>query len=860
MIRRFSIAVAVALASVVAATAHAQPPAVREIGLLPGDLSTAPAVTNQVESHSARGGDQILVVWTDHRGTATGGEQSGMDILGIRLNAAGIPIDPAPFTISANAGWQQGPQATWNGTNWLVTFYSQDPTEFYYQNNIRGVRVSPAGQVLDAIPLLLVDNEQWVRVSGQSGQWLVTWYEPHPDLYGMDLVGRRLDGNGQFLDSDPVTLMEWTYPGAGSRVLAANGEYLVIGQDFFSYSYRARRVGFNGHPIGSVYTPIGPDIGSNGIQYLATWVTEAATYKLLCSRMSPDGVLTNPAGVQMSSGSFVPMDISITDDGTNWFVGWATDQKRVARVNASGQVLDAGGVRVPVGTPATQATYSFLVVGNATGGALTVYNDYRDGDANVFAIPLSAANKPGGESTVSTGTSNQRAPAFAAGPSGQIALAFISEASGNERILIHFLASTGQPTTSEPLLVAQGPALGKPGIAWNGSSYLIVWNDGSVKARRMRPDGTFVDASPIDVMPGFDVDVAALGQNFCVIASRVEPNPQYIDVYYRRVDGTSGALLDGAPVLVGGSYSYNARIHADGDRWLAIWERHPTHDDPQSSAQYSFINADGTHTPEAGVNSPFTSSGGQPDVATSGAHRLFVWRSNSLSNANNYIRGQIMNADGSWATGMFTIAEEAGRQLCPVVAWDGTNFLVVWEDQRNQKSFFDQRTDIYGARVSETGAVLDPAGFPVSAAVQGDATPGILGRFDEYPLVASTRFLPAPQFDSYRIVLSWIGGSPLSVPAAPAGALALVSAPNPFHALTEIAYVLPRSGHVRLAVHDVQGRLVRTLVAGETKAAGPHTVAWNGRDENAARVAPGVYLVVLRTADAARSWCVVMLN
>jgi hypothetical protein len=94
--------------------------------------------------------------------------------------------------------------------------------------------------------------------------------------------------------------------------------------------------------------------------------------------------------------------------------------------------------------------------------------------------------------------------------------------------------------------------------------------------------------------------------------------------------------------------------------------------------QYSFIQADGSHTPEASVNSPFTSSGGQPDVASSATHLLFVWRSNSLANANNYIRGQIMNADGSWATGMFTIAEAAGRQLRPVAAWNGNEFLVVW--------------------------------------------------------------------------------------------------------------------------------------------------------------------------------------
>jgi hypothetical protein len=181
-------------------------------------------------------------------------------------------------------------------------------------------------------------------------------------------------------------------------------------------------------------------------------------------------------------------------------------------------------------------------------------------------------------------------------------------------------------------------------------------------------------------------------------------------------------------------------------------------------------------------------------------------------------------------------------------------------DQRNQVSFFDQRTDIYGARVSETGAVLDPEGFPISTTLQGDVTPAILGRYDGYALVASARFLPAPQFDSYRFGLSLIGGSLVSAPVAPAGSLALTMAPNPFQSLTEISYVLPRSEPVRIAVHDVRGRLVRTLVAGETEPAGPHHVAWNGRDESAARVAPGVYLVVLRTADGARSWRVVMLD
>lgn len=744
-----------AFLALTATVAAAQAPPIQELGLLPGDASIAPAGTNQIDSFAARGDGETLVVWTDNRGLSAGSEQSGMDVLGVRLDGAGNPIDTVPFVISAGAGWQQMPRVTWNGSSWLVTFASQDPTDFYYQNNVRGVRVSSAGEVLDGVPLMLVSNEQWVRVGGQAGQWLVTWFAPHPDLYGMALVGRRLGDDGQFLDAGPVTLMDWTYPGASSRVLAAAGEYLVIGQDFFGYDYLARRVGFDGQPIGSAYKPIGPDIGSNGTQYLATWTS--GQYQLRCSLMTAGGVLANPAGAQIATSIYVPEEVAISHDGTNWLVSWETNQIRVARVNGAGQVLDPGGVQIPVGTPPTQENYGFMVVGNAEGGALTTYFDYRvSSDANVFCIPLSAAGVPGSETILSTGTPNQRTPSFAQGPAGQVAMAFISETTAVDRILVHLLTPDGQPTAAEPIVVAQGPGLAKPGIAWNGSTYMIAWNDSNVRARRMNPDGTFVDAAPIDVMPGFNVDVAALGSNYCVIASQVQSNPQYVDVLYRRVDGLTGALLDPAPVPVGISYSYNARIKNDGTRWLATWERHPTHDDVQSSVQYAFISADGSHTPEATVASAFTASGGQPDVATSASHRLFAWRANSLANADNYIRGRLMNADGSWASDLFTIAQAPGRQLRPVVAWDGAEFVVAWEDQRNQTAFFDQRTDIYGARLSETGTVLDPSGFAIIAGPDAETTAGILSH-DGLSLVSSARYIPSPDLPSYRVGLTTVG-------------------------------------------------------------------------------------------------------
>jgi D-alanyl-D-alanine carboxypeptidase len=71
----------------------------------------------------------------------------------------------------------------------------------------------------------------------------------------------------------------------------------------------------------------------------------------------------------------------------------------------------------------------------------------------------------------------------------------------------------------------------------------------------------------------------------------------------------------------------------------------------------------------------------------------------------------------------------------------------------------------------------------------------------------------------------------------------LASVPNPFNPVTKIRYELQRPSSVRLAVHDLAGRRVRTLVDGYTKAAGLHHQTWDGRDNAGAMVASGVYLI-----------------
>jgi len=87
----------------------------------------------------------------------------------------------------------------------------------------------------------------------------------------------------------------------------------------------------------------------------------------------------------------------------------------------------------------------------------------------------------------------------------------------------------------------------------------------------------------------------------------------------------------------------------------------------------------------------------------------------------------------------------------------------------------------------------------------------------------------------------------------PTPAFALLGAhPNPFNPLTKVSFSLDRPQAVRLAVYDLNGRLVCEL-ADDVFTAGVHDVTWQGRDAAGYDVASGTYVVRMITDQAVRS-------
>ena len=73
-------------------------------------------------------------------------------------------------------------------------------------------------------------------------------------------------------------------------------------------------------------------------------------------------------------------------------------------------------------------------------------------------------------------------------------------------------------------------------------------------------------------------------------------------------------------------------------------------------------------------------------------------------------------------------------------------------------------------------------------------------------------------------------------------------APNPFADSATISYSLKDSAPANLAVYNLKGQLVKTLVA-ETKAAGTHQLCWDGLDASGNQVANGAYLLRLSSGQ-----------
>jgi PKD repeat protein len=116
-----------------------------------------------------------------------------------------------------------------------------------------------------------------------------------------------------------------------------------------------------------------------------------------------------------------------------------------------------------------------------------------------------------------------------------------------------------------------------------------------------------------------------------------------------------------------------------------------------------------------------------------------------------------------------------------------------------------------------------------------------VGEHAKYRSLAEIQFLGAP-----------VSGSALNKPKAelasadrPTSFKLEQNYPNPFNPETIINYHLPEASQVTLAIYNVQGQLIRTLV-NQNLESGIYRQVWDGRNETGETVGTGVYIYKLQ--------------
>jgi hypothetical protein len=123
------------------------------------------------------------------------------------------------------------------------------------------------------------------------------------------------------------------------------------------------------------------------------------------------------------------------------------------------------------------------------------------------------------------------------------------------------------------------------------------------------------------------------------------------------------------------------------------------------------------------------------------------------------------------------------------------------------------------------------------------AAPAQVYRFTDTPAISGVYY--------YRLVQKDADGSStcsgwLEVMVSPPRESRLLqNHPNPFNAQTEVRFQLAQACQVVLTVWNVQGQQIRKLLE-EERAAGYHTIHWDGKNEGGLAVASGVYLLRMK--------------
>ena len=632
-------------------------------------------------------GTNFLVAWRDTRGTQ-------YCIYGMRVSSTGTVLDTSGLVLSTGPGSAVDPQVASNGTDFQVVW-----SQFQSENwAVRGTRVTSAGVVVDPggkrySPA--VGAQSWPHVASNGTDYLATWYVTGSDGY-FDVAARRVSSAGLLLDSSDIMIASGTNYDETSAVVASNGTvYLVAWSDSRSGTSRvyANRVSSAGAVLdGTGFTLSGTSeqymqaVASNGTDFFAMWLDyrNAGTRDLYGTRVTGSGVVVDGTGLAVSAtASIQETNASLASDGLDYLATWTA-------WNTSASTFQILGSRI-----------------SASAGSLSAVLDTTS-----LVLSANASHK---HSTVTRASSGYL-------------VAWDGTSMGQTDLYNDWVSSSGTVSTGSGFAVSTVSSLmqTEPAVASNGSNYLVVWTEtaGStvmIYGTRVTKYGGVLD------VPGLQLTTASRERQSPVVASN---GTDYLvawmdyrdinwDIYGARVLGSgssSSAVVDsnGFAISTDSSFENAPAVGSNGTDYLVAWRR-----DPSSRGDVY-----GARVTSAGVVQDTTAIAiatntvehYTPRVASNGTNYFVVWA--EYASSFDIHGARVSGAGVVLDTSSIVISSALGDQYDPDVASNGTDFFAVWTDYRSGTN-----TDVYGARVSGSGSVLDSSGLALCTETVQQASP-----------------------------------------------------------------------------------------------------------------------------------------
>jgi len=662
-------------------------------------------------------GNNYLVVWEDNRNVT-----SNSDIYGCRVRADGTVLDPSGIAISTASENQFNPSIAFDGTNYLVVWNDYRSGANY---DIYGSRVSSAGLVLDPSGIAIStapDNQLNPSVAFGNTDYLVVWCDRHDDIYGS-----RVSTSGTVLDPSGIAISTATSTKEVPSVAFDGTNYLVVWMDARNYSTTGTdiygcRVSTSGTVLdlsgivisNATNNQYGPKVAFGITSYLVVWedLRDTATTgrNIYGSRVSTGGSVLNPSGIAISTASSDQIFPSIAFDGTNYFVIWQFNVNIYgSRVSTNGSVLDLIAIST---NPYYQEVPSVTFGGTCY---LVVWHDWRTfatSSHDIYGCRVNTAGtvlEPNGI-LISYYINAQNNPAVAYDGTNYLV---VWQDNRNYNLDIYGCRVNASGDILDPTLIVISTAVNdqaRPAIAFDGTNYLVVWNDyrsssnWDIYGSRVNPAGTVLDPSGIAISTAANNQyvpaVVFGGTNYLVVWEDTR-NGNW-DIYGSRVS-TGGSVLDASGIAISNALNTeeNPSIAFDGTNYFVVW--HDDRNGPNWDIYGSLVNQYGYIINPSGI-AISTATGGQvyPCVVWGRTTYLVAWTdSRSVSNYDIYgsrvsPAGVVIDPSG------LAISTATGNQMDVSLAFDSINYLAVWSDNRGGSDY-----DVYGAKLSRAGAVIN---------------------------------------------------------------------------------------------------------------------------------------------------------